>query len=481
MCRTKSLQQENYGETYGFDVLFGKGNYPCVNGENEYGATCDQCLYEKMSECPEKDKCLYLIHRDIVRGSNKGSLNYSYYFVSQFFKDNPRRFTFCDECHQLPDLVLDWAGCTVNEKERQEWWLPEFPVILEEESTGNSAFAFSTIMQQEDPVDVILGWLREAGRILHSRVLSAKRTGAFSENARKKATDGEILERKLGVTETALLSCPDGWYIQSGPRALYRNGRQVPGLLIRPLTARHHFKRYFLHEDTSTVLMSATIGNFEAFAEELGIVEYVGRVVPNVWTVERRPVYTLDAPKMSYNSTRGDYERQADVIAEAILGCPPDWSGIVHVTRKEEAGLLAGRLAVRGLGDRMFKPPLAGTTQQAAAWERAKRRMPGAIMVAWSFWEGFDGLEEKIDIVAKTPYPPLGNPYEKARQRYSGKFYRQRTAWALEQALGRTRRGREQDYDTADEKRGFVAIADNNWVNVRKYLSEGLREAIVTL
>jgi hypothetical protein len=42
--------------------------------------------------------------------------------------------------------------------------------------------------------------------------------------------------------------------------------------------------------------------------------------------------------------------------------------------------------------------------------------------------------------------------------------------------LGRTRRGREQDYG---EDNGFVAIADGNWTRVKKYLSQSLREAIV--
>ncbi len=118
------------------------------------------------------------------------------------------------------------------------------------------------------------------------------------------------------------------------------------------------------------------------------------------------------------------------------------------------------------------------TDEQAEAWLRRLKSVPNSINVAFSMWEGWDGREEKIDIVAKTPFPALGDPYEKARMRYSGAFYRQRTAYQLEQGLGRTRRGRKEDYD-GDEVRGFVAIADGNWVRVKKYLSKGLQEAIV--
>jgi hypothetical protein len=49
----------------------------------------------------------------------------------------------------------------------------------------------------------------------------------------------------------------------------------------------------------------------------------------------------------------------------------------------------------------------------------------------------------------------------------------------MEQGLGRTRRGRAEDYDSAGERRGLVAIADGNWKRVQKYLSASLREAIV--
>jgi len=93
--------------------------------------------------------------------------------------------------------------------------------------------------------------------------------------------------------------------------------------------------------------------------------------------------------------------------------------------------------------------------------------------------EGYDGLEEKITISAKTPFPGLGDEFERERMNYSGSMYLQRAAWKLEQSLGRTRRGREEDYDVEGERRGLVAIADGNWMRVKKYLSENFKEALV--
>jgi len=116
------------------------------------------------------------------------------------------------------------------------------------------------------------------------------------------------------------------------------------------------------------------------------------------------------------------------------------------------------------------------TDEQVKAWSARKRKVPGSICVSWALWEGYDGLDERIDIVAKTPYPYLGDDYEKARMAYSGKLFHWRTACQMEQGLGRTRRGYDEDYG---EENGYVAIADGSWSRVRKYMSAALQSAIV--
>ena len=119
------------------------------------------------------------------------------------------------------------------------------------------------------------------------------------------------------------------------------------------------------------------------------------------------------------------------------------------------------------------------TDMQTRLWEVRKRKVPNSICVSWCLWTGFDGTDEKILIVTKTPFSFLGDDYEKARQQYSNKMFLQRAAWTMEQGLGRTRRGRPEDYDTDGVVRGYVAIADGDWKRIRKYLSKSLKDAIV--
>jgi len=230
--------------------------------------------------------------------------------------------------------------------------------------------------------------------------------------------------------------------------------------------------------------MSATIGNPDGFTEELGIDDYLYKAIPNQWPPETRPVYDLGAPSMGRKATPADFERQAMLIAKAIKECPPEWSGVIHVTRKTESTLLAERLARHGLGHRIWIPRHdAPTNQQMKDWEKVKRQNPrwGMIAVTWTWMEGVDLVDERICVVAKAQFPSLADPYETARLHFSGKTYLWRTATTLEQSLGRTRRGEKSDYDHDGIREQFVCIADSSWRRVQSYLSRSLRDAIVKI
>jgi len=474
VCRTKNLQAVNYGNLYGAAVLFGKGNYPCEHPDNP-GASGDECLFQGKSmdiECEYRDECPYLMAKWAARQSRFSSLNYAYFLLTSWHLGRPPANLFLDEAHQLPDIILDFVGCTVYRRDLNHWDLPSSPNA---DSTKPAGMLFKTPPASE----AVLPWLTEVKGILcrTSDRLRAKDTVL----TRQEATKCERLYNKVKRTETAIHLHPDDWFIVSGVPAnqLYA-GRRKPVIVCRPLTARHH-RPLALQMAGRTIMMSATIGRPEVLAEELGIDTFLSRAVPNQWEASQRQVHILDAPKLNHKSGKVDFDKQADVIAEAIKSCPEEWSGLIHVTRKKEAALLAERLAGRGLEDRIWVMPgwegqYVPTDKQVEQWHNRLRGIPNSLCISWSLSEGYDGLHEKINISAKTPWPYLGDMYERSRMYYSRRFYIQRTAYALEQSLGRTRRGRVEDYG---EENGFVAIADGNYTRVKGFLSQSLQEALV--
>ena len=477
LTRTKSLQQQY--SIYNGCILMGKSNYPCIHPDNEEGANCNDCLYNSMSECGMRNECTYVMQRRMAMSHPFPCVNYALWSSNRYFRETPPpEMLVLDECHLASDIALEWAGTMVNNTKRAEFNLPQFPVIR-----GAT----------RDDIDRALAWLIESRLVLedeHKRLRNILRIGPDKKLSRR-AAGVQNMDYSFCATRDALRECPEAWYIRSGPQVGMHRGNVEPGIDIRPLTARYHFPRLFLGDKWKTMLMSATVGKFETFAEELGIRmdRCMVRRVPSNFPPSTRPVYILDAPKLGHKSKEEDYLRQAQVIAGAISACPSEWPGIIHITRKSEAPLLRSRLVKYGIDEsRLWVLPQQdrhkrwlGTKGQTAAWEEWKRVKPNAIMLSWTHWEGFDGLDEKICIVAKTPFPstPPGS-YEAMRQRYSRKFYNQRTAWALQQALGRTRRGRSEDYDTDNEVRGMVAIADGNYEMVKKWMDDDFVESFVS-
>jgi len=464
--------------------LFGRANYPCVHEQAKLGATAEDCLHRtNMRDCLRFETCPYVRQKASALSSNRTILNYAYWLTT--FSQWKPAYLVMDEAHNLSDIVLNYVGMTISEHECKRWGLSRIPVVGEP-SRGMLVQSEYTVT---DATKAVNDWLERSVDRLAMLVRYDTHNGQLTEDGKlayrlrqKLENTRRAMELSVGTNET------EHWYIRSGKQYGSFHGKEEMTLVCKPLTARYDFKRLFTKELRATLLMSATIGNMKTFAKELGIKEYDGRVVPNQWKPEERPIYVLPISSMGHSKTTNDpelFNEQARVIAEAILAQPHEWSGLILVTRKVEAKLLADRLAKYGdLAGRLFIMPgydgeYTPTEQQVKLLAERMQEVPNTICTTWSLWQGFDGVDQKICIVAKVPFPYIADDFEKERMKYDGSMFLQRTAWQLEQGLGRTRRGNPSDYDVNGQKNGFVAIADGSWVRVKKYLSESTREAIV--
>lgn len=471
LVRNKSLQVVNYGEKYGYDILMGKNNYSCLRGD---GLSCQQCLYAgKMNTCPSVRSCPYLIAKRKAVKSDAASTNYAYWLTTETFKNRGNYALVMDEAHLLPSIVLDYVGIIVTEEEQQKYDLPEFPMI-----------EFESLEQKylvEASRKRAISWLQRC-KIRLARITDSgqlKLDLKFDEE--DESDEDEKLHRFKERINSVLYSLQDTrqvWYIRSGDYVVFKEGEMLAGFEARPLTARYHFSKNFLGFAEVNLLMSATIGNPETFAGELGIKEWQFLEVMSPYPPSERPIIDLGCPALSYYSTDKEYMEQARRIAGAIKGVDTSWCGIIHTTSKIEARNLAARLRKLGLANRVYVPRAdMNTSETLLAWEKHKRRHSNAICIAWNMGEGVDLLEEKICIAAKVPYASLGNPYEKMRMEFAPMFYKLRAAWDLIQALGRTRRGRPEDYGAEN---GLVAIADGSWTMLKNFIDKDILDSIVS-
>ena len=469
LVKTKSLQSSVYGGL-GFDILYGRGNYPCIHPDRgDPLMNADQCMYEsKMTECEYAGECSYLIRKSQVQRSRVRSLNYAYFLSARWPREEKRvtKYLFIDEAHLLSDETVEWVGLTVRDIDRLRYGLPEFPSCYQSSRENTLA---------------VLGWMERTVGVL--QVKAKELNGKHPDTLAKKSKIDRLAE-KVETTCLAIHRAEADWYVRSGVRALEYMGQAKPGLVAKPLTARHHFPKMFIGIYPRVVMMSATIGAPEFFAEELGLTRWHYDSVPNQWGPETRPIHILPCPTIGYKSPESSYVKQAELIRDALQSLPDDWSGIIHVTSWKQAQDLSGRLARGGFDtSRLFVPQKGfGTNHQLAEWDRVKLSKPGMLILTPSMGEGVDLLNERICIVAKVPFPSIApGSYDYERMVYSNSMYKLRTAWSLEQRCGRTRRGRPEDYDIGGKVNGYVAIVDGSFqkMGIKKYCSSDFTGALV--
>lgn len=469
LVQTKSLQVENYGKTYGFDVLMGKGNYPCVHPTGkEKGLTCSDCMYSNnMSSCYLSENCLYLQAKHAAYNSNAASVNYAYYLATRHYRENPPQFLVMDECHLLSNVVLSHVGIKVNHKLQDEFALPDFPVLL----TKDKHFEDGQTAKKALP------WVTKSIDVLRDRISQMKGYANREDTEiQRRIFRAENLQRKLSELTYGLEEFSELWFVHSGKKVLWdtEEDDKAPGIIIKPFSARFHFPSLFL-QAPNTVMMSATVGNPEVFCNELGIKEHSFKNIPQTYSA---PIYDLKCPKLNKRSNDKHLDKQAKIIADTIKKLDNGWSGIIHVNAKSQAVELERRLSFY-LGSRVSATPQLGTNEILQWWENERKaQCPNAIMIAWSLWEGVDLINDKICIVAKVPYASLGDAYTQSRVQRNPQFYRLETAWKLVQGLGRIRRGRAMDYE---DGANFVAIADGNYKQLLPYIDDSVKAQITTL
>lgn len=496
LTATKMLQ-DAYANEYSADIVKGKTNYKCVHPfyKNMIGSV-SECVFSKvgMQKCPSHSRCRYVVARNKAMRSPKAVLNYHYYLAMKKHWPKPHCLIL-DEAHDLHKLVTDYVGCTITSAKQTKWGLPDLPII--EHHVAN------TLLRLPPPTDLALPWLKVAREVMLKHYYRLENKIKAYQDERRKPPEQLVKQfrdcynfgRELRATIDALRSCADDWHVRSSAnlyqvgvssRGLYTKQTNRPKFVCRPLTARHHFSNYFLSDDSATIAMSATVGNMETFAEELGIESHDSLIVPNRFPPDTRPIHALDVPAMGSRATDADFEKQADEIAKLIKSVDSTWSGLIHVTRKKESVLLANRLAHRGLADRVW--PFTGhngdyrpTDKQVTDWHERLAQVPNSIGIGWSVMTGYDGTREKINILAKVPYPLWGSDgsYEAAWRSHSYRRYLWQAGCHLTQAAGRTRRGRDEDYDVGGEINGIVAIADGSWSRVKGQLSQDFLDSIV--
>lgn len=446
--------QEQYKFGYKFATVFGLRNYECEL-LNDIGMTknplmADDCMFpEGMHECPVSMDCLYMIAKDKVKKSRRQALSYAYWMRANWPKENPSKYLYLDEAHLIPDIVKASATLVFTPDDVEKMGLKMYPTITLSNQSARQRAAAKWLVEVQD-------FLKDEYNKLADIPKTARQLAHI--RAMRRLTD-KI--GRLGATLTTMQYSPSDFHVAWDEEQFK----------LAPLTARIYFPRYFQGFADKVILTSATIGDPQVLADELGIKSFDFRSVPPTYTPEENPIYVLDSPKMNYQIGSIGKQKQARQIVGLIKDQDPSWAGLIHTSSWNQANDLKERMQKMGLGRRVWIADTAGTTSdKMKAWEHRMRKVPNTLTISPSFRQGFDPkIPLQINVVAKVPFAPL-DEFGMATMKRNKRFYNLQAGVGVMQAIGRIRRGHKEDYEKAGKPRRKInVIADGN---VKRVLSE---------
>jgi len=441
MVATRELQQQYASSFHFLPIVWGQEHYACIlpsfvsYWREAYGETPTRldCPYERPSDCTLADDCPYEKAKHFAMEKQRLVTNYAYAFWTEWWRSISEipPHLYLDEAHMIPDTICGLLTFSIQLSTIRKYKLDDPPFLA-----GSNP----------DVVHDAARWCEEAASQLERCLESC--------SEREQKTVKRRVQSLSFLAEHLSEAGEDEWYILSG---ISHDGFQAkPCVLLPEITRR------IMPPDWPTVLMSATIGNPQALLAELGFpdVPFEFRTFPHPFARESRPViFIKNSPPLSKHSTPRDYEAQAWLI-QRILQNHPGQRGIIHTASWFHAEDLAKRLSVH-FPNRIFLP--RGVDRVEAVAEFVNRG-PDTVAISPSWSHGLDLHDDlaRFSIIAKVPFPNLGDPIVATKLKRLGRaWYDWRAAISIVQAAGRIVR-HEQDW-------GITYIVDGHWPRVKRF------------
>jgi ATP-dependent DNA helicase DinG len=447
--------QDQFVRDFGGAVLKGKANYPTKLGPS--WVTCGDCTGKECGWCPTFGECTYQEAKRLALISPLAVLNTSYFlrFKQRGFV---RELVTIDECDTLESIVMGTYEMYVSEKMMGEMGVE--PLIKGARKPR------------------MIRWLEEFAIALQQEIVRTKQAMVARPNEVTLIRGLTRLQARIDLTATVIRDLEAGGESADNWVRDYRDGKK--DLILKPVQV-HDQARELLWDrggnDTKWLLMSGTIISSEEMAASLGMPEDAWELVrvANTFPVERRPIVLRATADMSRKGGREAWELALTELTR-IVDMHADESILVHAVSYPLSTFLADGLKAAGV-----KRVLTYTNSQdrGDVIRKFKELDGGGVIVAPSMDRGIDlpGDLCRVQVVAKIPFPYLGDRQVSERMRLPGgqSWYSVATARVLVQMTGRGMRSEDDRCATYVLDRQFGRW----WKDGKKLLPKWWQEAIV--
>jgi Rad3-related DNA helicase len=421
-----------------------------ASGDPKSGKKCAQ----------RSDKtCPYVHARWRFDMADMAVTNYPYLFTEHMYKGElePRNILIADECHTLEKQITGFIEILVN-KETLDAWAPGCrPVPKMDQPSAFVDWLNSAYLQM----------LKERMNMLTENIISS----GYSN--RRMQDEFNKLKTYLGRVTYAMEDLgknPDDWvYWQEETNDEYERS-----CTAKPLSAAPFMPLLIEEMGAIRVYMSAYPGPKDVFCRSLGLrqKEVAWLELDSTFPVENRLIHMTTVGSMSRTYLEQTVPKML-AMCQTILEAHPNEKGIIHchsyaLGKRIYEFFRAGPLASRVL--------FSSKAAERAAHFNLHRLSPGpTVMLSPSIAEGFSFDDDlaRFQIIAKVPYPYLGDRQVKAKMEVDREWYTLQTVMTVLQACGRIVR--------SDEDHGSTYILDHDFIRLytdnTKFFPKWFRDA----
>lgn len=456
VCSDKALQAQFLRDFPYAKVLMGRANYATASGTRD--VTAEDCTSEGREDpclwCDPTYACPYTVAKTAALSARVAVLNTAYALTTMNYTRTftGRRLVVVDEADMLEDALLGFTGFEVP------GWLGR---ALRLEYPGKGVHKPTIVAWLHDTAGQVTVHLRRRGQDMDAK--DRRKMVAFRDECTRVA--GQI-QRDVDLAR-------DG-----GDEAEENAGRWLRDYDTRtfkmvPVMVAGYGSRSLWRHGERWLLMSGTIISADEMADSLGLpLDHATVSIGSTFPVENRKV--ILAPVANVTRQAGDQDYAA--LAYAIERICERHQGrvLVHTVSYALTRELMGRV---DLG-RRCKVSYTAAREKAGAMD-TYLRTPGAVMFAPSMDRGVDLAGDKceVQIIAKSPFPSLGDKRVAARLHLPGgdRWYATKTVRDIVQMTGRGVRNESDRCWTYVLDQQF---ARNVWGRHKRLFPAYFREAV---
>jgi len=453
-CVTKSLQEQFLRDFPYAKLLKGRSNYPCLKYKNLFPqVTAEHCTHNSPLPCELADRCPYMVAKREALRAPLAVLNTSY-FLSEA--------NWVGGFSEIPLLILDEVDTVENQ-------LMSFVSVVITKRQLDSLKVNPP--KYKTKFEAWVDWARPVLKKLKAELMSleaARDDAWFMENI-STLRRTKSLERLVSKLQFFVKEVNDTWVWYPGEDRWE----------FKPVWIGSYGPLYLWKHALRVLGMSGTILNPSQLSRNIGLNlagrTYIYHRLRSPFPKEHRPIYYKPVANLTYKTMKQELPKVGREV-QAILDKHPDDHILVHTVSYATRNYLMSTLTP--------KSRLTTHNRQDAAQKllEFKSSPEPLVMLSPAMDRGVDLPDNdcRVVVVAKIPYPSLGDPQVKKRV-YASKdgnlWFAHRTACSLIQMCGRAVRSKNDHAETYILDKNFERLYDD----YKGLFPSWWREALVEL